>query len=326
MPRQRETEMSLAHTALKPKLNGMKRFLVWMAAGGWGISLCFAQLSVEVNFDNEVYIPNEALVAKIRIINNSGKALKFGVTDDWLVLNVETENERVVSMIKPPAVFGEFLLESSQVGVKRIDLAPCFNLSNPGRFKITASVRIPEWNQSFVSKSKHFDIVGGVRFFETSFGLPNSTDSGKDAQPEIRKYILQQVSRKQTTLYVRITDSTETKTFKVIPIGVVLSLSKPEPQIDRWSNLHLLLQVGARAFSYTVITATGQILVRETWDYTTSRPILKSGDEGRISVVGGIRRPTPNDLPPPETNPRSQTAVPAAEPPKPTTDAKPIQP
>ena len=318
--------MSLAPTGSKPKLIEMKRFLICVAAVWWGISLCVAQLSVEVSFENEVYIPNEALVAKIRIINNSGKALKFGQSDDWLILNIETENDRVVSMIKPPAVFGEFTLESSQVGVKRIDLAPCFNLNNPGRFKVTASVRIPEWNQSFISKSKHFDIVRGVRFFEASFGLPNSNADGKETEPELRKFILQQVSRKQTSLYVRITDSTETRTHSVIPIGIVLSLSKPEPQIDRWSNLHLLLQVGARAFNYTVITATGQILVRETWDYTTSRPVLASGENGRISVVGGIRRPTPNDLPPPETTIRPEPVIPAAESPKPTTDAKPIKP
>ncbi len=273
----------------------------------------WAQLSVEVSFDNEVYLPNETLVAKVRIINNSGKALKFGSTDDWLSLNVETENQRIVSMLKPPAVFGEFTLESSQVGVKRIDLAPCFNLNQTGRYKVTASIRMPEWSQTFVSKPKPFDIVQGARFFETSFGLPNSNSDGKESTPEVRKYILQQVSRKQTTLYVRITDATETRSYSVFPVGAVLSLSRPEPQVDRWSNLHLLFQIGAKAFLYNVINPTGQMLTRETWDYSESRPTLKSWEDGHISVVGGVRRLTANDLPPHELKSPAEPVTPPVQ-------------
>ena len=45
-------------------------------------------------------------------------------------------------------VQGEFDLESSQMGTKRVDLQPYFMLVRPGRCqRITATLRIPQWSR-----------------------------------------------------------------------------------------------------------------------------------------------------------------------------------
>ena len=83
--------------------------------------------------------------------------------------------------------------------------------------------------------------------------------------PEARKYTLQQANYiKQLTLYVRVTDLTEQRVFKVLPVGPLLSFSRPEARIDRDSNLHLLFQTGARSFLYQVINPEGDLLARQT--------------------------------------------------------------
>ena len=46
--------------------------------------------------------------------------------------------------------------------------------------------------------------------------------------------------------------------------------------------------------SYTVFTPDGEIVDRQTYDYTDTRPRLQVDEEGRISVVGGLRRVTSN--------------------------------
>ena len=82
-------------------------------------------------------------------------------------------------------------------------------------------------------------------------------------------------------------------------IGPLVALSLPEPRVDQRSHLHLLYQNGARTFSYTVINPDGEIIIRQTHEYVGSRPRLQTARDGKISVIGGARRVTSNDLPVP---------------------------
>jgi hypothetical protein len=78
----------------------------------------------------------------------------------------------------------------------------------------------------------------------------------------------------------------------------MVSFSRPEPQLDKFSNLHLLYQTAARTFNYSIINPDGKILLRQTYDYTTTRPRLKLDESGQFIVTGGARRIASNDLPP----------------------------
>jgi len=170
---------------------------------------------------------------------------------------------------------------------------PYFNLSKAGRYTVTATVKIKEWNEEIPSKPKSFEISRGTKVWEQDFGVPAAAGS-----PEGRKYALQQANYvKRMILYVRLTDLTEQKVFKVFPAGPLVSFSKPEAQIDRVSNLHLLFQTGARSFFYEVIDPDGEFVLRQTYDYTSTRPVLHSDDDGKTFVRGGIRHTNANDLP-----------------------------
>jgi hypothetical protein len=138
----------------------------------------------------------------------------------------------------------------------------------------------------------------GAKFWEQDFGLPKSSDS-TDTVPEVRKYVLQQANylKGKLRLYLRLTDATGTKVFRVVPIGTILSFSRPEPRIDKLSNLHLLYQNWAHSFSYTVFNPDGEVLEQQTYDYVETRPRLFVGEDGRISVQGGVRRVTSNGSP-----------------------------
>jgi hypothetical protein len=189
----------------------------------------------------------------------------------------------------------KFSLESSMVAVRRADLMPYFDLSRPARYAVTATVKIKQWNEEVSSKPKPFEIVRGTKIWEQEFGIP-----GSGGPPEVRKYALQQATYlKRLLLYVRLTDETENRVFKVFPIGPLVSFSHPEIQIDKASNLHVLFQTGARAFVYAVINPNGQIVVRQTHEYTRTRPALKSAEDGQILVSGGTRRIKADDVPAP---------------------------
>jgi hypothetical protein len=206
----------------------------------------------------------------------------------------------------------EFVLESSKVATKYVDLAPYFALDHSGRYAVTATVRIKDWNQEITSPPRKFDIIEGAKLWEQEIGVPDSA-APTNATPEVRKFILQQANylKAQLRLYVRLTDASGAKTFRVFPIGPMVSFGRPEPQVDKFSNLHLLYQDGAHTFRYTVVSPEGEIIARRIYDYVDKRPRLQPDQDGKIFVAGGVRRITPNDVP------LSTPDTPAEEAPKP---------
>ncbi len=260
-----------------------------------------AQVTVEIVLDQEQFLPGEALPVGVKIRNRSGQTLHMGREPDWLTFSVESRDGFVVTKSGEAPVTGEFTLKSAQVATKRVDLAPYFALTRPGRYSVIATVRIREWNGQATSPPTSFDVINGAKLWSQEFGVPPAPGASNQP-PEIRRYTLQQANylRTQLRLYLRLTDESESKIFKVVPIGPLVGFSQPVPRVDRRSHLHLLYQTGARSFSYTVINPDGEIIVRQTYEYIGSRPRLKPGKDGRITVVGGVRRVTRDDLPVPD--------------------------
>jgi hypothetical protein len=79
--------------------------------------------------------------------------------------------------------------------------------------------------------------------------------------------------------------------------------------VDQSSFLHLLFQTGARSFLFQVLSPDGDVVLRQSYDYTATRPVLRANDEGRIYVAGGVRRPATGDIPAPLA---SETTSPAS--------------
>ena len=258
-----------------------------------------AQVSVEIVLDQEQYLRDESLPVKVRISNLSGQTLHLGKEEDWVSFTVESLSGFLVPRTADPKLGAAFDLESSLTATKEVNLMPCYGLGRPGRYTVTASVKIPQWNQELITKPKTFEISNGTKVWEREFGVPAT-----NAPPEVRKYTLIQANfLKQMRMYVRVTDAADAKVFRVIPIGQLLSFSHPEAQIDKTSRLHLLFQSGPRSFIYTIIAPDGELIARQIHDYTDTRPVLRSGPDGRFLIVGGVRRPTSYDLPAPVVTP-----------------------
>src|SRR5262245_32759025 len=278
----------------------MKNAALWLGAAlaslAWQLS---AQVSVEVTLDQDQFLAGETLTAAARIVNNSGQPLQLGAEEGWLTFAIESRDGFIVLKSGDPPVAGEFTLESSRRATKRVDVAPYFNLSRSGRYTIRATVTIKQWDRTITSPPKNFDIIDGARIWEREIGVPQA--AGSTNLPEVRKYALQQANYlKRLVLYFQLTDASG-KVYKVFPIGPMLSFGQPEPQVDKFSNLHLLYQDGPRSFGYVVINPQGTIDVRQTYDFTT-RPRLKMDTEGKVNVSGGARRVTFNDVPTPKSD------------------------
>lgn len=302
--------LRLAGTPRCPKVHGMiyRYLLAALLLCAPGVVL--AQLRLELEFEQETYLPREDIYAVVRIYNSSGQELVFGRDDHWLSFTIEPSDGGVVLQNKPVNVRGEFKLPNGSRAKKVVNLADAFELTKFGRYYVTASLHVPEWGETFSTpKRKHFGISTGVKLWETAFGVPNDKTDGR---PEVRKFQIVQANHlRQLSLYVRITDESGAETFTLFPLGAVVGFSKPEPQMDRWCNLHVFYQDAAKSFRYFMVTPDGLLLARQTWELTDNgRPALTMNSEGRISVTGGVRRVSASDLPPPELlSDKSRTAL-----------------
>jgi len=269
-------------------------FLILWAAFAPNIRAQVSAVSLDLDLEQQQFLANEDLRVAVRITNRSGQTINFGKESDWLTFSVEGRDHYVVSQLSEVPVIGEFALDSSKTGIKRVNLTPHFNFQQAGRYQITANIKLPEWKKEIVSRPVAFDIITGTTLQEIDFGVPSTATN---AAPEMRKYILQQaILLKQMRLYLRLTDSTGSLVYRVFPIAPMVSFSKPEAQLDQFSNLHVLHQIYSHSFNYSVINPAGDVILQQIHDYTSTRPVLRKDADGKIFVAGGVQRMTANNL------------------------------
>ena len=276
------------------------RISLWLGCLLAAGTTTLAQVSVEVTQEQDQFLPGEKIITAVHITNRSGQPLALGADDDWLSFTVESRERGLVEQFAKVPVKGEFVLGSSRVATKRVDIAPYFSVTVPGGYTVTATVHVNALGGDFTSPPKKFDVIEGAKLWEQEVGVPPRPGSTNNL-PETRKYILQQAHflRSQLRLYLRVTDASEGRIFRLIPVGPMVSFGQPETQVDMISNLHLLYQDRPHSFSYTMFNPDGQLMQRQTYDYITTRPRLHPEGDGRVTILGGTRRITASDWPPP---------------------------
>ncbi len=254
-----------------------------------------AQVSMELTLDQEQFLPSEAIRVTVKISNTSGQPLHLGADPDWLTFSVEAQDDYVVAKNSEVPVVEPFDLESSQRATKHVDLQPYFQMGRPGRYKVTATLRIKPWSLTVNSPPIHLDVIHGGELWHQDFGVLVATNT----PPEPRKYTLIKANflREQLRLYVQVSSADGAQVYKVAPLGPLVSFSFPEEQLDRASQLHVLWQTGAQSFSYQIVSADGNTVSRQTYDNFNSRPHLSVTATGEIVVLGGVRRLKPGEAP-----------------------------
>jgi hypothetical protein len=257
-------------------------------------STTMGQIDVKLSTTQEQFLPAERLEVAVKISNFTGGPLRLGSHPQWIAFNVQRADGGVVNKITNVPETGEFTLEQSTSGTLRFDLAPQFAIDRPDRYRVTATVTPVASGETYVSAPLAFDIISGVRLNEDrTFGFVKT-----DGSVEQRKYILQQANfLKHLRLYLRVTDATESRSFKVVPLGGVVTFNPPRWGMDRQSYFHVLHQFSADEYRYHRIDPDGNLLTLQTWRATSRRPELRVNDSGEIAVVGGVRLLDRTDIP-----------------------------
>lgn len=256
------------------------------------------------------FLPGEPIEVVFRFRNMSGKPLVFQAEDDWLEVVVmslaKATGEGVpVARLKPLKVGENFTVAHTKAVELKLDITPAFHLMQPGRFKLNAALVHADLKTPAMAVPLLFEVVPGSKIWEEQFGF-RPLDAAPDAPVEVRKYALQKkTDTKSVQLYVGVTDPSEEVVFRQVSLGRASNSDQPQHQVDRLSFLHVIHQTGPRLFTHTVINPRGDVLRRATYESVggSFRPTLKEDSEGRVTVVGGQRRPQADDIPAPVAQP-----------------------
>ena len=257
-------------------------------------------VSVELQLDQDQYLPDEDLQLKVRIINRSGQTMVLGEDNDWITFEFLGERGYVASKLRDMPVKGSFTLLSGQAVTREFNPTPYYGFRRVGRYSVGAVVKIPQWKQEIACRPIGFMVSEGVPLStigDVSFGVP-SPPGVTNVVPEVRRYSLVRVTTLDQMKLFRLTDSGG-RTLRVFPLARMVSFGDPEVQLDRANNFHVLFQTGAHTFDYFIVDPNGRMLARQFYQYTQTRPTLRPTDDGWVFVGGGQRLLTADDIPAP---------------------------
>jgi hypothetical protein len=262
-----------------------------------GLALALrAQVNVTLSTAQEQFLLGEELEVAVKISNFSGRKLTLGADAGWLAFHVAPKDSGLVKPTGDLEESGEFGLENATSGTLRYNLQNAFELDRPAQYRVTATVQIPG-GEAVTSAPLRFEIIRGARLWDRLVGV-SGTDT--NAAPETRKFIVQQANYlRSVKLFVRVTDASETATYRVIRIGPTVSFAKPQYLVDRQNRLHVLHQYDADEYLYHAINTAGDVEQRHNYVIADRRPELRVNDRGEVAVIGGVRRLTSADLPAP---------------------------
>ena len=252
-------------------------------------SLLRAQIRVDLHLEQEQVLRDESLPVHVRITNLTGQPLSLGESSGWLRFDILDAEGAPVLPTGPLETMGEFTLQPSEVGVKRVDLTPGFKLPRPGTYRIYATVTSNQWAPTKTKPAKG-QAINVLKLGEREFGVVSPAGLS-----EVRKLtLLQAPYQKRLRLYARISDASGHRTYTVYPLGTAVSFGKPELVIDHLSQAHILFQAEARRFDYCVLSPSGALVSRRVFSSLESRPWLIPTPEGEVTIHGGRELESPD--------------------------------
>ena len=249
-----------------------------------------AQVDVKLEFDQNKFLTGETSEVILRIANFTGGPLRLGERSDWLRFSIENVSGVGVASTADLDETGAFTLKTGARATLRFNLTPLFKIDQVGRYNVSATVYTGSGENHVITAPAEFEVMNGVVLWDREFGVLGGSS-------ERRRYaVIQANYLKRARIFAVITNPEASVTYKVIPLGTVVSFNPPSMAMDAQNRLHVLHQYGADDYLHHRIHADGTVAVRHNYVSRVGRPILGVDGTGDVAVVRATRRASNLDI------------------------------
>jgi len=244
-----------------------------------------AQLKASLGMSKKEYIAHEPVVATVTLTNNAGRDLLIhtdGRTSlTWL--DFEIKNSRGTALSPLAALnFGAVTIPAGRSITRSVDLTGAFRVTEPGRFRCKAVIRLPDGGGQFVTNTAYFGVTRGRQVYSQRVGDP--------ARGNVREYRLSihNTSRK-SSLYAHLVDIRTGRTLQAFRMGDVITSKTPKATVDRVNNLHVLFLAAPSIYAHGTVSPDGKHLGTKYYNPAPGRkPALATFRNGDVVISGGI--------------------------------------
>ncbi len=255
-------------------------FLALAATG-----LASAQLSATLSIPKTQYVAGEPVVVVVTVTNHAGQILTFSgdARTPWLDFIVKDRHGESVTP-KGRSVFGKMTIRAGESLSREVDLAQCFQLSEPGNFSVSALVHMPG------------DATGGASsnrvLFNQSPGSPYWTQKvGTPGKPgQTREFRLLNFSGdEKSQIYAQVIDNRTGNNVRTFLLGDVLMLRKPLVTVDRLQRMHVLFLATPTMWVHCQVDSDGKLVERQIHQRgTQGDPQLMTFGDGTVRVSNSV--------------------------------------
>lgn len=250
----------------------------------------YAQLAMNLKLNGQSYIKHEKIYARLTVKNQSGQTIVFGSNEKLkgeISLKIETIKGETPKIVQAPVYeINDIILHAGERHTFDIPITRYYEFPNDGKYRLKAVVTYSQLPKAYETSQVEFSIVSGNTVWSTLVGVPMDDDQ----QIDQRRYSIISYFDGSSKIFCLLVDD-EKRIYGLTKVGFDIGTVKPQCEIGRLSNLHLLIQNSATIFSYFVYDINCKLEDKEVYkkaDEHTIPQLVKDEKTGRIHVVGGI--------------------------------------
>ena len=257
--------------------------ILFLAMAATGVAS--AQLSATLSIPKTQYVAGEPVVVVVTVTNHAGQILTFSgdARTPWLDFIVKDRHGESVTP-KGRSVFGKMTIRAGESLSREVDLAQCFQLSEPGNFSVSALVHMPGDATGGASSNRVlFNQSPGSPYWTQKVGIP-----GKPGQT--REFRLLNFSGdEKSQIYAQVVDNRTGNNVRTFLLGDVLMLRKPLVTVDRLQRMHVLFLATPTMWVHCQVDSDGKLVDRQIHQRgTQGDPQLMTFGDGTVRVSNSV--------------------------------------
>ena len=234
-----------------------------------------ADVVMKLTMPRERYMTYEPVIASLTLRNTSGQSLIFGHEAEFsghLEIGLFDLHDRPVKGSGTKVNLKGLILRPGADHHIRVNIGKWLDMRRTGSFKLKLFIAHPMLKNEYESNFCSFDISNGAQL-------------GVDLK--IRTYTVKTLQEKSDVYFYLFVED-KTKIYAIKYLGTLLGRELPSFELDSMNQLHMLLPVASKKFSYVVFDWHGK--EEKQSYYKTSRTVpalFRQSTTGDVSVIGG---------------------------------------